>query len=230
MRSCSLKFIATFYLVMGLTPHFSHANSASLISANKTSTTSSQKDFSKEASNLILHLHNRVSKELAGQQISTNERQIRFRTMLQEAFDVDRIARFVLGNYYRAANDTQKQTFKKYFEDLLVQTYAESFKSYSGNSFKIQNVRMVPETGMALVATSVNIPKKGNPNELAPLNIEWRIKPDQHGYKIVDVSIENVSMSITKRQEFGSIIQSGGGRIDALIQKLEQQTKGVRQS
>ncbi|MDP1975596.1 MAG: ABC transporter substrate-binding protein, partial [Alphaproteobacteria bacterium] len=98
------------------------------------------------------------------------------------------------------------------------------------NSFKIQNVRMVPETGMALVSTSVNVPKKGNTNETAPLSIEWRIKSDQNCCKIVDVSIENVSMSITKRQEFGSIIQSGGGQISALIQKLEQQTKGVRQS
>jgi phospholipid transport system substrate-binding protein len=228
MRISSLKFMATFCLVAGLAPSFSYAKSAA--PTNNSSVASSQKDFSKEASDLILHLHDRVAKELAGQQISTAERQTRFRVMLQEAFDIDRISRFVLGNYYRVADDTQKQTFRKYFEDLLVQTYAESFKSYSGNSFKIQNVRMVPETGMALVSTSVNIPKKGNTSETAPLSIEWRIKPDQNGYKIVDVSIENVSMSITKRQEFGSIIQSGGGQVSALIQKLEQQTKGVRQS
>lgn len=225
MRFKKQRILKSIVVVFGLLPFSSYGETAHHAGVTNVSGNASQ-----EASNHIIRMHDRVARELAGQQISDRDRQARFRSMLHETFDIERISRFVLGNYWRTANDVQKQTFKSYFEDLLVKTYADSFKSYTGKNFKIQNSRTTPDTGMVLVTTQVDIPKKGAPSEMAPLEIEWRLKQDPTGFKIVDVTVENVSLSITKRQEFGSIIQAGGGHIDALIQKLEQQTRDVRQS
>ena len=217
------------YLIVALMPNLSFAemprNSASPSKSADTQVTG----MAQEASNYITAMHDRVSRDLSGQNVTDHDRRVRFRSMLEETFDVEKISRFVLGNHWRTASEAQKQEFKNYFEDFLVKTYSDSFKSYTGRSFKIESSRETPGTGMVLVKTVVDIPKKGIPNEMAPLCIEWRLRKDPNGFKIVDVSVENVSLSITKRQEFGSIIQSSGGKIDGLIRELKEKTQDIRQ-
>ena len=40
--------------------------------------------------------------------------------------------------------------------------------------------------------------------------------------KIIDVAIEGISMSVTQRDEFSSVIQRGGGRVEALLASLRE--------
>ena len=39
--------------------------------------------------------------------------------------------------------------------------------------------------------------------------------------------IGGVSMALTQRSEFGSVIQSGGGTVDALISRLRDQVAAI---
>ena len=55
-----------------------------------------------------------------------------------------------------------------------------------------------------------------------PVNVSWRVRKSGSDYKIIDVVVENVSMGVTQRQEFASVIEQNGGRVDGLIQALRQ--------
>ena len=55
------------------------------------------------------------------------------------------------------------------------------------------------------------------------IRVDWRVRLNDGEYKIVDVVIEGVSMVITHRSESASVIQHGGGRVQALIDALRQQ-------
>jgi phospholipid transport system substrate-binding protein len=50
-----------------------------------------------------------------------------------------------------------------------------------------------------------------------PMPIEWILRRDGAGFRIMDVRAEGVSMAITQRDEFAAVIQRGGGRVSALI-------------
>ncbi len=39
-------------------------------------------------------------------------------------------------------------------------------------------------------------------------------------YRVVDVSVEGVSMAVTQRSEFSSVIQRGGGEVAVLLAHL----------
>ena len=43
-----------------------------------------------------------------------------------------------------------------------------------------------------------------------------------NGLKIVDVEVEGVSMALTEREEFASIIQRNGGSVASLNQAMQQ--------
>lgn len=180
---------------------------------------------SDQASAHIMKLHGRVARELVGN-MSASTRQNRFRGLLRQTFDLGKISRFVLGSHWRRANAQQRQNFKRVFENYLVRSYAGSFSSYGGNDFRITKVSVNPKRNTALVRTSVMVRKKGGGK--APANIVWRLKNYGGAFKIIDVSVENVSMSITKRKEFASILRGNGGQVNGLIQKIAQSGGRVR--
>jgi phospholipid transport system substrate-binding protein len=57
--------------------------------------------------------------------------------------------------------------------------------------------------------------------------VDWRLRRTAEGWRIVDVMIEGVSMTITHRSEFAAVISNSPGRIEGLLQKLREKTKGA---
>ena len=53
-----------------------------------------------------------------------------------------------------------------------------------------------------------------------PVNVDWRIRAGDDSYKVVDVIVEGVSMVITQRDEFSSVIRRSGGNVEGLLAKL----------
>lgn len=149
---------------------------------------------------------------------SEAEREKEFRTLFDEGFDLQAIGRFVLGPYWRTAAEPQRQEFLKLFEFYVVHSYAVRFGEYSGQKLNVQGVRTVGDD--AAVVQSQIIQPQGAP----PIKVDWQLNKGQQGYKITDVNVEGVSMAVTQRQEFASIIQRNGGQLEPLLKLLREKT------
>ncbi len=144
----------------------------------------------------------------------------RFRAMLQTNFDIPTIARFVLGRYWNLATPEQQQDYFKLFEEMVVRSYADRFDTYNGETFHIGASR--PEgVHDAFVGTEIHRPNG------PPVNVEWRVRERGGRLGIIDVVVEGVSMSVTQRQEFSSVIQSKGGNIGAFLQALRDKNSAM---
>jgi phospholipid transport system substrate-binding protein len=132
-----------------------------------------------------------------------------FRQLLQQDFDVPGIARFVLGPYWRVASEAQKQEFCKLFEDYIVRVYSQKFAQYRGETLKVTGSRSDPES--ALVTSEIVRPQG------PPIRADWRLATRDGLYKISDIIIDGVSMDVTERSEFASIIQRSGGQMQVLL-------------
>jgi len=172
-------------------------------------------DANVSPSEFIASLGDRAVSALTGSQLSREERETRFRELLDTHFDVPAIGKFVLGRYWRAATDEEKQEFLKLFEELLVKSYARRFAEYSGESFEVRNVR-AEANGESLVQSLVVRPNAEN------IRVDWRLRSDNSDFRIVDVVVEGLSMAVTQRDEFASVIQSKGGKVAGLIEVLRQ--------
>src|SRR5262252_9370321 len=142
---------------------------------------------------------------------SQAEREAKFHELVDQAFDVPAIARFVLGPYWRTATDAQREEFQKLFETYIVHVSAVRFGGYSGEQLKVTGSR--PE-GDKTVFVKSQIVRVGN---APPVNADWRVVKTDRGLKIVDVIVEGVSMAVTEREEFSSVIQRGGGQVEVLL-------------
>ena len=152
--------------------------------------------------------------------VSDDARLTEFERLFRKGFDVDTISRFVLGRHWRKATPQQREHYQTLFADFIVHTYASRFRQYSGETLSVNGVRKASARD-TIVSSQINTP--GGP----AVRVEWRVRAKGDDRKIVDVIVEGVSMAITQRDEFASVIRRGGGNIDALISELQQKSSSA---
>lgn len=163
---------------------------------------------------LVKNMGEEAIKKLAGKKITDKQREAHMRALLDRYFDITAIGRFALGRNWRKADKKQQKEYLKLFKDMVVSTYASRFREYSGEKFEVIGSKTLSKRDV--MVNSKIIPKEGP--ELA---IDWRVrKKSSKKYKVIDIIIEGVSMGVTQRSEFASIIQHGGGKIDSLLDEL----------
>jgi phospholipid transport system substrate-binding protein len=172
-----------------------------------------------DAAAFITDLGNKALTMLNQRQKSQADFERQFRELLHQGFDVNRISCFVLGRYCRTAPEAQRQEFTKAFEDYIVGVYTVRFSQYTGESFKVTGSRA--EGDKATLVTSQIV----RPNGAPPVKVDWRVSDTPQGPKITDVTVEGVSMILTQRDEFASILQRNNGDLQALIKLLKEKTK-----
>ncbi len=146
------------------------------------------------------------------------DRTAKFRELLEQGFDVPRIARFVMGRYWNGATDQERQTFTALFEDWIVRTYSARFAAYNGQTIQLMGTR--PEGEVTTVVLSQFI----DPNGAPPAKVEWHIRKEAEGsYKVVNISVEGVSMALTERDEIASVADRNGGTIAGVDEALQKQ-------
>jgi phospholipid transport system substrate-binding protein len=155
--------------------------------------------------------------EVLGKDATQAQRVARFRELLREEFDVPGIGRFVLGRYWNQASEEQRAEFVKLFEDYIAMAYATRLAEYTGETFKVTGSR--PEADGAIVSSQIL-----RPAGAAPVKVDWRLTGRDGNYKISDVSVDGISMAVTQRSEFASVIQHNGGQVQGLITMLRQKT------
>jgi phospholipid transport system substrate-binding protein len=161
--------------------------------------------------------------EVLGKGTTEAQRVARFRELLREDFDVPGIARFVLGRYWNTATEDQRAEFVRLFEGYVAQAYATRLAEYAGEQFKVTGSRL---DGDGAIVSSQILRPAGE----APIKVDWRLIGRNGIYKIADVSVDGISMAVTQRSEFASVIQHNGGQVQGLIAMLRQKTGAPERS
>jgi phospholipid transport system substrate-binding protein len=157
--------------------------------------------------------------EVLGKNAPQSQRVARFREWLREDFDVPEISRFVLGRYWNVATEEQRAEFVKLFEEYIALAYSTRLAEYTGETFKVTGSR--PDADGAIVSSQIL-----RPAGAAPVKVDWRLIGRNGAYKISDVSVDGISMAVTQRSEFASVIQHNGGQVQGLITMLREKTGG----
>jgi phospholipid transport system substrate-binding protein len=158
--------------------------------------------------------------DILAAKIPNAEKQQRFRTMFKTSFDLPAIGRFVLGRFARTIKPEDLTTFTPLFEDVIVYTWSRRFSEYNGQSLKVGATTADGEDG-ALVKSNI----VGNAGE--NYAVEWRLRKRPDGWKIVDVIVASVSMAITYRNEYNTIIAQQGG-FQGLVAQLQKQVADLK--
>ena len=167
---------------------------------------------------LVQKLGNKALKDLTDISISATTRKKRMGAIINTYFSMPTIGRFALGTHWRRATKEQQKEYMALLKTMLIDTYASRFEDYSGQTFNVVN-----STKSSKRDTIVH--SKITPEDGPALSIDWRVRHKSGKYKVIDVIVESISMSVTQRSDFNSIIQNGGGNVGSLITSLKKRNK-----
>ncbi|MGI9451446.1 MAG: MlaC/ttg2D family ABC transporter substrate-binding protein [Geminicoccaceae bacterium] len=149
---------------------------------------------------------------LADKSLSGGDRTRVFRELLVGHFDMKSIGRLVMGRHWRRATAAQKEVFEPLFEDYVVATYGSRLDAYEGEQLTIGNARQATDRFTAV--SSEIMPQQG-----PSIDVDWMLHQRDDRWYVIDVIIEGISMVISQRSEFSTVIDQRGG-IDGLIENI----------
>ena len=155
--------------------------------------------------------------QVLGKNVPPTQRLQRFRELFASDFDIPGIGQFVLGRYWRVATPQEQQDFLRLLNEYLAQAYSARLAEYAGEPFHALSAR---PNGDETVVNSEIVRGDGN-----KIRVDWYLV-DRGGWKITDAYVAGVSMKITQRDEFGSVIQQGGGSVQYLLDRIRQKVSG----
>lgn len=137
--------------------------------------------------------------------------------VIEQAVDVDGVARFCLGRFWRTATPEQQKRYIDLFHQVLVTNITGKLGEYQGVRFEMGRSQLQDDT--AKVATVVERPN--NP----PTNVDWIISNPAEDPKIIDVVAEGTSLRLTQRSDYMSYLAHNNNSIDTLINAMHQQVQ-----
>lgn len=167
------------------------------------------------AQKFIAKMGDKAISFLSDEKLSQKQKEKEFRKLLTHHFDMETIGRFAMGRNWKVTTAKQKIEYQKLFKQLIVKVYTVRFNDYEGQNFDVVSVRDRGKKDV-LVTTHI-VPDAGS-----KIKVEWRVRNRAGKYKIIDVVIEGVSMSLTQRSDFSSVIQRGGGKVEVLLEHLRK--------
>lgn len=138
----------------------------------------------------------------------------RIERLLQQGFEIELISRYVLGRHWRTASEEQRGEYVVLFEDFVLDVILDRLTAFTSEELEVTN--QIAAGKRDIFVNSVVHRSEGD------IDVDWRVRKIGEDYRIVDIKIAGVSMVITYREDFGSVIQSKG--LDGLLERLREKT------
>ena len=185
----------------------------------RTGLAAAQADQLTQAAAFIRQAGNQLAALAAAARGSQDGRR-RLGAFIDEAVDVDAVARFCLGRFWRIATPQQQREYTGLFRQVLLNAVAGRLGDYPEGAASIVIAQPVQTPAGIDVPTVVRRPN------VAPANVTWTVSMDSGRPKIIDVTAEGVSLRLTQRSDYTSFLTRNNQGIEALLSALRRQVSG----
>jgi phospholipid transport system substrate-binding protein len=146
---------------------------------------------------------------------SAEQRQSQLKDIINRVVDVDTVARFCLGRFWRTATPEQQQQYLELFHQVLLKNITGKLGDFTGVTFVVG--RTTPGEGTFSVATVVTRPNT------APANVDWVVSFASGSPRIIDVVAEGTSLRLTQRSDYASYLSQNNNNVTALLDAMRKQ-------
>lgn len=132
-------------------------------------------------------------------------------------FDFERMIDLALGRYRNEVSAEQRPLIVKEFQVLLLRTYSRALLDYDNQDIVYLPMEVSNETGNVTVKSEIE--QAGG----FPIPINYRLRQGDQGWKVYDISVDDVSLVSNYSSSFARQIRKHG--IDGLIKTLHDRNQ-----
>jgi phospholipid transport system substrate-binding protein len=138
----------------------------------------------------------------------------RFASVLNRYVNLRSIANFALGPYQKQLRSSEKSQFYTLFNN-----YAAALFVYYVDDFKGSDLEIISTSQQGSFITIVSaIKQNGGGRE----QVKWRLVPAGGAYKISDINVKGVWLTIATKKRFSDVLNRSKGDFEALFAELRE--------
>ena len=141
--------------------------------------------------------------------------------MVLPYFDFNSMTDLALDRYRDKVTMAQRPQIIREFRVLLVRTYSRALLDYTDQEIIYLPSEVSQETGNVTVKTEIE--QEGG----FPIPLEYSLHASDQGWKVYDISVDNVSLVLNYRSSFARQIRRHG--VDGLIEALRDRNQDYQQ-
>ena len=159
---------------------------------------------------------NRASNVLS-KNISKEDKINELKVIAKETVDIRGVGFYSLGSARKNLDESQKIKYSELFESYFLKSFSSRLAEYTNPEIEVQGKEVLNKN--YTIVNSLLIGTSDRPE----VKIDWRIYTKNPDNPLIrDLIIEGLSLARTQKEEFGSILNSNDGDINALFQTLEE--------
>ncbi len=132
-------------------------------------------------------------------------------------FDFSAMTDLALGKFRKEVTAEQKPAIVNEFRQLLVRTYSSALLEYTDQELVYLPMEGSEDDGQVIVRTEIE--QAGG----FPIPIHYRMRLGDDGWKVFDISVDEVSLVTNYRSSFARAIRKNG--VDGLIKTLQERNQ-----
>ena len=151
-------------------------------------------------------------------QISKVERFALIEETINNNFAGAGIAKFVAGKSWGSANKDTKKAYVKIFKKHLALNIASMMQGYSDQDYIFTKSVFDDKNKVNLIDMEII-------SDTGSLVVTWRLKKSKEKYYVIDLLVADISLIVTKRSEFNSMIKKVDNSLKKFIDVLKKQNE-----
>ena len=128
------------------------------------------------------------------------------------------IAKFVSGKAWNSASKETKIEYIKIFKRHLALSIASLMQGYSDQKYSLINSKYDEKNKISLIDMEIY-------SDANTLQVTWRVKKSKNRHFVIDLLVADISLVVTKRSEFNSMLKNFDYNLAAFNKKLASQNE-----
>ena len=132
------------------------------------------------------------------------------------------IAKFVAGKSWNGASKEVKKEYIKLFKRHLALNISSMMQGYSDQEYQLTNSSYDEKNKVTLVDMEIF-------SDTGSIQVTWRVKKSKDRYFVIDLLVADISLVVTKRSEFNSMLKTVDYNLSEFNKKLLSQNESSYQ-
>ena len=128
------------------------------------------------------------------------------------------IAKFISGKAWKDASQETKEKYIKFFKKHLALNVASIMQGYANQEYSLIDSKYDSKNKVNLVDMIIS-------TNSSNITITWRVKQSKERFYIIDLLVADISLVVTKRSEFNSMLKNVNYNLDIFSELLNKQNE-----
>ncbi len=172
--------------------------------------------FADEVSNWLKSEIDKILISYQNNELTNENRFLMIEQTINDNFAGTGIAKFVAGEAWGGASKELKKEYVKNFKRHLALNIASMMKGYSNQKYKLSKSKFDEKNQITLIEMEIF-------SDTGSVVVTWRVKKSKNRYFVIDLIVADISLVVTKRSEFNSMLKNVSYNLEKFNEILSDQ-------